>query len=97
VLGYKKPGNAILDHCKCSEKYKLSSSSNQGYTTGNPWVSIIPERDLYRLILKSKLPEAEQFEEWVVGEVLPTIRKTGGTYMTDDALMKTLTVRIPHH
>ena len=39
---------------------------------------IIPERDLYRLIMRSKLPVAERFEEWVVGEVLPAIRKTGG-------------------
>jgi phage antirepressor YoqD-like protein len=28
--------------------------------------------------MRSKLPAAEQFEEWVVGEVLPSIRKTGG-------------------
>lgn len=33
---------------------------------------IIPERDVYRLIMRSKLPNAEQFEEWVVGEVLPS-------------------------
>ena len=40
-------------------------------------VQIIPERDMYRLVMKSKLPAAEQFEEWVVGQVLPAIRKTG--------------------
>ncbi len=40
--------------------------------------SIIPERDVYRLIMRSKLPAAERFEEWVVGEVLPSIRKHGG-------------------
>jgi anti-repressor protein len=45
---------------------------------GNQNMKIIPERDLYRLILKSKKPEAERFEEWVVSEVLPSIRKTGG-------------------
>ena len=39
---------------------------------------IIPERDVYRLIMRSKLPTAEAFEEWVTGEVLPSIRKTGG-------------------
>lgn len=27
--------------------------------------------------MRSKLPSAEQFEEWVVGDVLPSIRKTG--------------------
>jgi hypothetical protein len=40
-------------------------------------MTIIPERDLYRLVMKSKLPAAERFEEWVVGQVLPSIRKTG--------------------
>jgi len=40
-------------------------------------MTIIPERDVYRLIMRSKLPAAERFEEWVVGEVLPEIRKTG--------------------
>lgn len=38
----------------------------------------IPEGDVYRLIARSKLPEAEKFEKWVFDEVLPTIRKTGG-------------------
>lgn len=33
--------------------------------------------------MKSKLPSAERFEEWVIEEVLPTIRKTDGVYMTD--------------
>lgn len=28
--------------------------------------------------MRSKLPSAEKFEEWVVGTVLPAIRKTGG-------------------
>ena len=40
-------------------------------------MKIIPERDVYRLIMRSKLPAAERFEEWVVGEVLPSIRKHG--------------------
>jgi prophage antirepressor-like protein len=35
--------------------------------------------------MRSKLPAAERFEEWVVGEVLPTIRKTGG-YGTSQAV-----------
>ena len=38
---------------------------------------MIPEGDVYRLIIKSKLPLAQKFEEWVMDEVLPSIRKTG--------------------
>ena len=37
----------------------------------------LPESDLYSLIIRSKLPAAEQFEELIMGEVLPTIRKAG--------------------
>jgi len=50
---------------------------------------IIPESDVYRLIMRSRLPEAERFEEWVVGEVLPSIRKHGG-YLTPEKLEETL-------
>lgn len=38
----------------------------------------ITEGDIYRLIMKSKLPKAEEFERWVMEEVLPSIRKNGG-------------------
>ncbi|EGP02427.1 hypothetical protein AAUPMG_12896, partial [Pasteurella multocida subsp. multocida str. Anand1_goat] len=37
----------------------------------------INEPNLYRLIIKSRKPEAEPFETWVFEEVLPQIRKTG--------------------
>lgn len=32
---------------------------------------------MYRLVLRSKLPGAEACQDWGVGEVLPSIRKTG--------------------
>jgi prophage antirepressor-like protein len=40
-------------------------------------LSFINEGNLYRLIIKSRKPEAERFESWVCDDVLPTIRKTG--------------------
>lgn len=40
-------------------------------------VNFIPEGDVYRLIVRSQLPNAEKFESWVMDEVLPSIRKTG--------------------
>ena len=39
--------------------------------------TIINEPGLYRLIFKSRKPEAEAFKTWVFTEVLPSIRKTG--------------------
>lgn len=55
----------------------MNSTVNHRGIRGNPNVTIIPERYVYRLIIRSKLPEAEAFEEWVVAEVLPMTRKTG--------------------
>ncbi|MCX4024769.1 phage antirepressor KilAC domain-containing protein [Endozoicomonas sp. SM1973] len=71
LLGYKEPRKAVLRHCLGGMKRPLPT------TAGIRELVIIPERDVYRLIMRSKLPEAQQFEDWVVGEVLPSIRKTG--------------------
>jgi hypothetical protein len=43
----------------------------------NPNIIIISEPGLYRLILTSRKPQAEPFQDWVCQEVLPSIRKTG--------------------
>ena len=40
-------------------------------------MTFINEAGLYKLILRSKLPAAEEFSDWVCGEVLPSIRKYG--------------------
>lgn len=45
---------------------------------GNPNKTIIGEPGLYKLIMRSRKPEAKEFQRWVTHEVLPTIRKTGG-------------------
>ncbi|QMV32481.1 anti-repressor Ant [Ralstonia phage Claudette] len=71
VLGYSNPAEAIRTHCKGVSEIRTPTSG------GVQSVRIIPERDVYRLVMRSKLPAAEAFEEWVVGTVLPSIRKTG--------------------
>lgn len=71
ALGYANTSKAINAHCKA---VNTCHTEMGGQVRA---VQIIPERDLYRLVMKSKLPAAEQFEEWVVGQVLPSIRKTG--------------------
>lgn len=40
-------------------------------------ISLISEAGMYKLVFRSRKPEAEKFSDWVVSEVLPTIRKTG--------------------
>ena len=70
ALGYSNTRDAIRTHCKKANDFKEA---------GNPTPKkIIPESDVYRLIMRSNLPDAEKFQDWVVDEVLPSIRKTGG-------------------
>ncbi len=72
ILGYAVPKDAITRHCKGALKRRLPTNG------GVQEVKLIPEGDLYRLIVSSKLPQAEKFERWVFDEVLPSIRHSGG-------------------
>ena len=71
ALGYSDPADAIQRHCK------KVNDSNIGVSPTIPSPKIIPESDVYRLVMRSKLPDAVRFQDWVVEEVLPIIRKTG--------------------
>lgn len=75
ILGYANTKDAVSRHCKAAISGGVAIHDPMGREQN---MTIIPERDLYRLVMRSKLPAAEQFEEWVVAEVLPAIRKTGG-------------------
>lgn len=46
--------------------------------------TFISEQNLYRLIMRSTKPMAEPFQDWVCGEVLPSIRKHGGYILTHE-------------
>lgn len=45
---------------------------------GQQQMGAVNESGLYGLIMRSNKPEAKKFRKWVTGEVLPSIRKTGG-------------------
>lgn len=49
----------------------------------------INEQNLYKVIMRSDKPQAEPFQDWVCGEVLPSIRKHG-MYATEDTIDKIL-------
>ncbi|WP_131033344.1 phage antirepressor, partial [Clostridioides difficile] len=88
-LGYANTSKAINDHCRWVTKSYIPHPQNENKVLE---VNAIPESDMYRLIVNSKLPNAEKFESWVFDEVLPTIRKTGGYIhttedMSDDEIM----------
>lgn len=52
-------------------------------------MNFVNEKNLYKVIMRSDKPQAEPFQDWVCGEVLPSIRKHGA-YMTNDTLEKAL-------
>lgn len=80
ILGYSNPQKAIRDHCREDGCTIRSVIDRLGRMQEKKFIN---EGNLYRLIAKSNLPQAEVFESWVFDEVLPTIRKTG-MYMTDN-------------
>ena len=59
---------------------------------GNQSLLCINEPGLYKLIMKSRKPEAKPFQRWVTHEVLPSIRKTGSYVSTQT---QSPTYRIP--
>lgn len=51
---------------------------HDSFKEGGQEVALLPEGDIYRLIIKSQLPSADKFERWIFDEVIPQIRQTGG-------------------
>lgn len=83
-LGYLNPAKAVIDHCKGVTVLETPTQS------GVQPIKYGKEGEVYRLTMKSKLPNAEKFQDWVCEEVLPSIRKHGA-YMIPETIEKTLT------
>lgn len=80
-LGYSNTSDAISRHCKSGEIVYHEHANGIGGTN----MIYIPEKDVFRLIMRSNLPDAEKFQDWVCDEVLPSIRKHG-IYATDNVI-----------
>ena len=84
ILGYKNTTKAIADHCRKVYDSKDLDGTNElakkitvDLGDRKRAMIAISEPDLYRLIMRSNMPEARNFEKWVVEDVLTQIRKTG--------------------
>lgn len=86
ILGYKNPIDAISRHCRYIVKHEVPHPQSANKTIEKVF---LPEGDLYRLIMRSKLPEAQEFESWVCDRILPSLRKHGA-YFTAEALHKVM-------
>ena len=90
ALGYKLPDKAIRDHIKkkhtmvldynnLSEMFEPSKidGSKESDRGGARRLTLIDESAVYKLIARSNMPKAEEFQDWVFEYVLPTIRRHG--------------------
>lgn len=87
ILGYKDPKNTVKNRCKRGRVSEIPHPQNSEKSLE---VMVIPESDIYRLIIGSKLPSAQKFESWVMDDILHSIRKHGA-YMTNEVIERTLT------
>lgn len=85
VLGYTDTAQAIRKHVRANHKGVVEMTTPGGKQP----LTVIDEAGLYSLVLRSKLPQAEEFQEWVTSEVLPAIRKHGG-YLTPEKVQEAL-------
>jgi prophage antirepressor-like protein len=68
-----------------------NSESRAGH--GAQQYNIISESGLYKLVMRSRKPEAKKFVKWITAEVLPSIRKHGAYIapsMTDEKLAEVI-------
>ena len=88
-LGYAEAAKAVRTHCKWVSVLDTPIENQYGTVVMQP-TKFISESDVYRLVMRSKLPEAEKFQDWVCEEVLPAIRKDGA-YLSEKALQRAVT------
>lgn len=66
---------------------KGDSLKRYPYNGGIQQLVYVNEKNLYKVIMRSDKPQAEPFQDWVCGEVLPSIRKHGA-YATEETIDK---------
>lgn len=85
ILGYKDTKKAVKKHVRDKNKKSLSDEGGRiAPLRIHPDSILINEVGLYSLILKSKLPKAQEFEDWVTSDVLPSLRKKGTYTLSEE-------------
>ena len=92
ILQLKEP-HRVIDRINTPYRHSMTVGVQTGVRRdGTPAIQNVPmnfvsEAGLYQAIGRSRKPEAQIFMNWVFGEVLPMIRRTG-MYLDDDTLNK---------
>jgi prophage antirepressor-like protein len=74
ALGYMQPQKAVNQHCRYCTKRTIPHPQSKDKLIE---VLVIPQGDILRLVINSKLPSAQKFESWIFDEVIPSVLKTG--------------------
>lgn len=74
ALGYTWNGTSRISHVP--EEWRGVTSVVTPF--GNQQMAVLTEQGLYFFVARSDKPKALPFQKWLAGDVLPSIRKTGG-------------------
>lgn len=79
VLGYANPTRDVTRHTneRQRKQYQIGTGASNVTGTGERLMNVVSEPGVYRLVMRSNLPAAERFQDWLAEEVIPSIRKTG--------------------
>ncbi|WP_338804422.1 BRO family protein [Xenorhabdus griffiniae] len=77
ALGYAQPAKALNDHCKSLIKLNCADTEQLGLGFRPKGIILVGQSDMFRLVMRSNLPSAERFQDWVFESVLPSIMETG--------------------
>lgn len=72
-LGYSNTRDAIVRHCKSQGVVIHDTPTNSGVQQ----MKFISEGNVYRLTAKSQMPRADEFENWIFDEIVPSVIDTG--------------------
>lgn len=87
ALGYARPSEAVRRHCRHARKRFAVHPQSPGRLLE---MLFIPEGDLYRLVVSSKLPAARRFEAWIYDELLPAVRMNSAEKLREEKLADAL-------
>lgn len=73
LLGYANPSRDIARHTTETQRslYRIGTPS------GEQDAVVVSEAGVYRLVMRSNLPAAERFQDWLAEDVIPSIRRSG--------------------
>lgn len=84
---YHIKNNLSDDESGVMEKRASSQTTLSLFPGTTARVSMVSESALYKLILRSNVPTAKPFQDWVTKVVLPAIRKDGAYIMGEEKVV----------